>query len=116
MSQNLGTLQPNYNVLKCWDTYKPSFSICDKWKSSVVRCPNTLSTLGYAGTIRKTITEVSSKLHMWNLEDHLGTDFMLILQTKLEAELQQIEEKHQAKKRKFMEGSDQFHEELKKVL
>ncbi|XP_053409104.1 SWI/SNF-related matrix-associated actin-dependent regulator of chromatin subfamily E member 1-like isoform X2 [Mercenaria mercenaria] len=36
-------------------------------------------------------------------------------QTKLEAELQQIEEKHQAKKRKFTEGSEQFHEEYKKL-
>ncbi|XP_060566478.1 SWI/SNF-related matrix-associated actin-dependent regulator of chromatin subfamily E member 1-like isoform X2 [Ruditapes philippinarum] len=36
-------------------------------------------------------------------------------QTKLEAELQQIEEKHQAKKRKFTEGSEQFHDEYKKL-
>ena len=39
----------------------------------------------------------------------------LLLQTKLEQELQQIEEKHQAKKRKFIEGSEQFHDEYKKV-
>lgn len=36
-------------------------------------------------------------------------------QKKLEAELQTIDEKHEAKKRKFQEASDSFHEELKNV-
>lgn len=40
---------------------------------------------------------------------------VFVLQKKLEAELQTIEEKHEAKKRKFQEASDSFHEELKNV-
>ncbi|KAH3691438.1 hypothetical protein DPMN_194202 [Dreissena polymorpha] len=40
----------------------------------------------------------------------------VFIKTKLEAELQLIEEKHQSKKRKFAEGSEQFHDEYMKVI
>ena len=36
-------------------------------------------------------------------------------QKKLEEELQDIEEKHQAKKRKFIESSEEYDKDLKKV-
>ena len=41
--------------------------------------------------------------------------YFFIFQKKLETELQTIEEKHEAKKRRFAEASEHFHEELKKV-
>lgn len=38
-----------------------------------------------------------------------------MFQKKLEGELQQIEEKHEQKKRKFLESSETFIQDLKKV-
>lgn len=38
-----------------------------------------------------------------------------LFQKKLENELASIEEKHEAKKRKFVEASENFHGQLKKV-
>lgn len=41
--------------------------------------------------------------------------YLLCLQKKLESELGQIEERHDDKKRKFLESSEEFHRSLKKV-
>ena len=37
------------------------------------------------------------------------------MQKKLEKELEDIDEKHETKKRKFLESSEEFHKKLKKV-
>ena len=39
----------------------------------------------------------------------------IYLQKKLEKELEDIDEKHETKKRKFLESSEDFHKKLKKV-
>ena len=40
VSQNLGRVQPHYNVLEYLAPKKHSFSIWDKWKINDFRCPN----------------------------------------------------------------------------
>ena len=39
----------------------------------------------------------------------------IYLQKKLEKELEDIDDKHETKKRKFLESSEEFHKKLKKV-
>ena len=56
--------------------------------------------------------------HVNNQTTHVSVKayiFYIFPQKKLEAELQSIEEKHEAKKRKFFDSSDKFHQEMKKV-
>ncbi|XP_052259178.1 SWI/SNF-related matrix-associated actin-dependent regulator of chromatin subfamily E member 1-like isoform X2 [Dreissena polymorpha] len=71
--------------------------INDILSESVVPDIRTVVTTGRMGVLKKQVQSLT--MH----------------QTKLEAELQLIEEKHQSKKRKFAEGSEQFHDEYMKL-